>query len=527
MFAQNTLGLLHYDSTSYNGLTLFSPASYNETYLIDNCGNKLNSWANLEQPGMSCYLINDAQLLRSGRLLSSGFPSPGIGGVVEIKDWQNNTLWRYTIANDSIHAHHDIHPLDNGNVLVLVWEKHSRQEAILAGRDSNLLGSELWMEALVELKPIGQDSAEIVWYWSAWDHLIQDLDSTKSNYGIVSEHPEKININYLSPGQSANDPDWLHANGIDYNEHWKQIAISIRSFSEIWIIDHSTSSSEASSSSGGLYGKGGDLLYRYGNPASYNKGGFEDQKFIYQHSVQWIPKGYPYEGKLQVFNNRSGQDSSELVIFSPPQDLLGQYQLNANGVFGPDSFDFSMRRPDIYSAITSNFQVLPNGNMMAVAGSGGKVLEFSPNGDLLWSYINPVNVNGPMVQGDSPFQNMIFRATKYRFNDPVFDHVSWQNLGPIEQNPSASNCSVSYHNLGQTTSYSIEEIIVFEHDSKIFTNSEELIELTIYNTLGQFVTKGKASKSQGLLISRLATGVYIYQGDLNGQIISGTISKAF
>ena len=131
-----------------------------------------------------------------------------------------------------------------------------------------------------------------------------------------------------------------------------------------------------------------------------------------------------------------------------------------------------------------------------------------------------------MVQGDSPFQNMIFRATKYRFNDPVFDHVSWQNLGPIEQNPSASNCSVSYHNLGQTTSYSIEEIIVFEHDSKIFTNSEELIELTIYNTLGQFVTKGKASKSQGLLISRLATGVYIYHGDLNGQIISGTISTA-
>ena len=48
----------------------------------------------------------------------------------------------------------------------------------------------MWPDKIVELQPIGLDSANIVWEWKFWDHLIQDVDSNLVNYGIISMHPE-------------------------------------------------------------------------------------------------------------------------------------------------------------------------------------------------------------------------------------------------------------------------------------------------------------------------------------------------
>ncbi len=67
--------------------------------------------------------------------------------------------------------------------------------------------------------------------------------------------------------------DWLHTNSVDYNEEFDQIVVSVRHFSEIWVIDHSTTTAEAAGHSGGNSGKGGDLLYRWGNPEAYRSRG--------------------------------------------------------------------------------------------------------------------------------------------------------------------------------------------------------------------------------------------------------------
>ena len=50
----------------------------------------------------------------------------------------------------------------------------------------------------LEIKPTGKTSGEIVWEWHAWDHLVQDVDRALPNYGEVSEHPERIDVNYGS-----------------------------------------------------------------------------------------------------------------------------------------------------------------------------------------------------------------------------------------------------------------------------------------------------------------------------------------
>ena len=39
-----------------------------------------------------------------------------------------------------------------------------------------------------------------MWTWSLWDHLVQDYDKAKDNYGRIVEHPELFDINYCPPG---------------------------------------------------------------------------------------------------------------------------------------------------------------------------------------------------------------------------------------------------------------------------------------------------------------------------------------
>jgi len=252
-----TVGLFMNGERSYNGYTLFAPLNYYTTYLIDNDGYLVNSWDSDYEPGNTVYLLENGNLLRAADPWPDGNPyfnAGGKGGRVEEFTWDGTLAWEFEYASEQYLLHHDIEVLPSGNVLMIAWEYKSDDDALAAGRDPLLLdGNGLWPEHVIEVEPDADGSGgTIVWQWHVWDHLIQDYDFFKDNYGMVEDHPELIDLNYVH----RIGADWIHMNAIDYNEDFDQILLNTPFFKEFWVIDHSTTTGEAAGHTGGNSGMG-------------------------------------------------------------------------------------------------------------------------------------------------------------------------------------------------------------------------------------------------------------------------------
>lgn len=441
--AQQTVGLFLNDDMAFNGYTLFSPSSNSSVYLIDNCGFLINTWATPYNPGLGCYLLENGNLLRAARI-GSNFNGGGSGGRIEIYDWDNNLVWGYDYSTTDYHQHHDVEYLPNGNILVLAWEARSNVEAIAAGRNPANVNNAMWAERIVELEPVGVNQINVVWEWHVWDHLIQDFDPAQANFGVVADHPELIDIN----NNPSVNPDWLHFNALDYNPDLDQIIMSSRVLSEILIIDHSTTSAEAAGHTGGNSGKGGDFLWRWGNPENYDRGTAADKQLFGQHNPEWIPAGYPNEGKITVYNNgqgRPGGSYSTIEMIDPPMDVNGNYIISPGQPFEPtNAFWTYPDTPDLnfYSSNISGTHALPNGNILICEGRDGRYFEVDMTGTMHWEYINPVINSGPVSQGTNANQNSTFRCYRYAPDFPGFIGKDLTPGDPVEVNPWASTCTI-------------------------------------------------------------------------------------
>ncbi len=437
-----TVGLIKCQPGAFEGYTLFAPLESTNTYLIDMYGRLVHSWESDFTPALSAYLLENGNLLRAASLGSQGNPFfqgvHGQGGRVQIFEWDGTIVWDYMYSSERHLQNHDIEILPNGNILINAWERKTFEQAVAAGRDPNLLvDGELWPHHIIEVAPIGQTGGIIVWEWHVWDHLVQDYDPAKDNFGVVEDHPELVHINY------AKNPiaDWNHDNAIDYNKEFDQIIVSVSYFNEIWVIDHSTTTSEAAGHGGGKSGKGGDILYRWGNPRAYRAGDASDQKLFFQHDSQWIESGLPGEGNILIFNNgldRPGDDYSSVDEIIPPVDGLGRYSLTVGAAFGPDEAAWIYKKDnpaDFYSDYISGAHRLANGNTLICSGAKGLIFEVTAGKEVVWEYVNPVADQGPVVQGEAIpidpdegcWMNHVFRAYRYA---PDYPGLAGKDLTP-------------------------------------------------------------------------------------------------
>jgi hypothetical protein len=359
----------------------------------------------------------------------------GRGGVEEIA-WDGIVVWDYNYSTQ----HHDYERLPNGNVLMITRESKTYDEAVAAGRNPALVEEADGLRPLhiIEVAPTIPTGGTIVWEWHAWDHLIQDFDSSKTNYGVVADHPEWIDMNWAPNGSSS---DWHHTNAIHYNPDLDQIIVSIHAFSELWIIDHSTTTAEAAGQTGGNSGQGGDLLYRWGNPEAYRAGTAVDRMLFRQHDTQWIEPQLLGGDNILVFNNggadRPFTSVDEIV---PPVDGFN-YWLAPGFAYGPAETIWSYTAPvptDFHAVIISGAQRLPNGNTLINDGPHGTFFEVTPEGETVWKYISPVTGAGIVRQGDpipptpQGTANAVYRCYRYGPNHPGLDGKDLTPGDPIE-----------------------------------------------------------------------------------------------
>ncbi|MGB0896723.1 MAG: arylsulfotransferase family protein [Flavobacteriaceae bacterium] len=473
-----TIGLLYHSLESSEGYTLFTPSSNHEVFLVNNCGETVNQWTFNETPGLTCYLLENGNLLRAGR------------NYLETRDWDNNIVWSFNMQSAGYSQHHDIEPLPNGNVLCLLSRSYTKAEMIALGKDPNYIDDYFKLDEIVELQPNGINSAIEVWKWEFTNRFIQDYNPTKSNFGVVSEHPELIDINYNNL-----TTDIIHLNSINYNPILDQVLISARHMNEFYIIDHSTTTAEAAGHSGGLYGKGGDILYRWGNPAAYQQGTASDQRLFLQHDVRWIPTGYADEGKITVFNNGGyGALSQSSIHIITPDVISGVYQMQ-NSRFLPNEFEWSWQGSilgtSVHEARKSGTHALPNGNIMVCETGDGRISELKKDGTLVWSYKNPTGANGIIYNQNETNLNIndIFRGDKYPANYIGFNGKDLTPTGIIENENSVSTDCINSLDILESELQHITITNPVANNLLQFNTAVMLDLVTVYNLNGQVVAQ--------------------------------------
>lgn len=404
---------------------LFAPIQSNVTYLMDLQGQLVHQWRADSTPGCSVYLLSDGRLLRPMSLGDAEFPSGGCnGGRIELLDWDGRVLWSFDYSSADHQQHHDVRFLPNGHVLFVAWEKHSAGEALAAGRDPATIpaNGEIWVDHLVEVDPA---SNSIVWTWRLWDHLLPPGAN-------AADHPELVDPNAWATPQN----DWTHMNAVDYNPALDEVMVSVRNHSEIWVIDHGTTTAEAAGHTGGRRGRGGDLLYRWGNPVSY---GYPANRQLFgQHNAHWIETGLSGEGQILVFDNgdRSLRPFSRVVQLAPPLQSSALYDFDPESGFLPTApaWQWTANPPTaLFAAIISSAQRLASGDTLVCDGPAGHFFEITPAGDTTWSYLvtNTAGENSVLV----------FRATRYEPGYPALDGKTLTPQGPlrVELNPATTS----------------------------------------------------------------------------------------
>ncbi len=390
---------------------LFAPLRSDVTYLMDLQGQLVHQWTSDSSPACSVYLLEDGRLLRPRSLGQGSFPNAGCnGGRVEVVDWDGHVDWSYDYFGPDHQQHHDVRMMPNGHVLMIAWETRTAAEALAAGRDASTLPADgvIWVDHVIEVDPA---TDAIVWAWHAWDHLLPPGADR-------AEHPELIDPNAGALPQS----DWTHANAVAYNPGLDQVMVSVRNLSEIWVIDHSTTMEEAAGHAGGRSGRGGDLVYRWGNPANYGRPA--PQQIFGQHDAHWIDQGLPGAGQLLLFDNgdQARRPYSTAVQEQPTVGPDGNYAFDPEIGFLPAAPDWRyVADPpqSLFAKIVSSALRLPSGNTLLSDGPGGRFFEVTPDGQTVWSYtvMDAAGATGVLT----------FRAVRY---EPGFSGLTGKALTP-------------------------------------------------------------------------------------------------
>lgn len=515
-----TIGNTIYSEGNQDGYVLFAPLNGKSTYLIDKCGRKVQEWNSTYLPGAACKLGKDGKLYRTGSVHNTTFLNGGgNGGVLEIFSFNGQKEATYLFSDEKQVQHHDIFLMDNGNILLTLWQLKGKEDCLNVGKDISQMDQisqgVMWFEKVIEVKPIDSTKYDIVWSWEAFDHLVQDYNVKLSNYDTIRNAPHKIDINY-NPNDNP-QTNFIHFNSIDYNAETDQILLSARLFDEVWIIDHSTTTKEAATDKGGNSGQGGSLLYRWGNPYAYKTGDLADRKLFKQHNAHWVKNNETHNENIMIFNNGNGREPvnfSSVEIIKPPKKG-SSYVKGVSTAFGPATAYYEYTDTANYyffASYISGATFLDNGNLFISDGPAGRSVEVNDKKNVVWEYINPLSQNVVLDQGEDGENNPVFR---FEFYNEDFSGFKNQTLEPgkvIELNskePMLCEKFISIKDIPTNL-----KVVVYPNPSNgeiniMYPIKAETNNVEIYNSNGQIVHSIELLESNTTLqLEHLQRGMY-------------------
>lgn len=208
--------MYHDKSKTMPGYTLFSPARGRHADLIDANGQIVYQWRHPEG-------IQHLKWLSNGHLLVHALPpetgegQEHIGGCAAALfelDHNSNVVWEYRDP----YLHHDFQRLENGNTLVVRWDKLPADVTarVQGGHVAENDPEWMWGDAIREITPSG----EVVSEWRSWEHLSTD-------HHVKCPLESRKEWTHLNSLEVLPDGDWL---------------MSFRLTSTIAIVDRQTGS---------------------------------------------------------------------------------------------------------------------------------------------------------------------------------------------------------------------------------------------------------------------------------------------
>ena len=172
------------------GLTLFSPLNGKATYIIGLRGDVLHQWEHPLVNGTYAYLLDNGNLLWTGRLPEGPQHMGGRGGLFREYDWSGKVLWEHQPRRPAprfpppAERQHDLPRLGGG--AAGDREAHSRRARRHQHPDGCMYG-----DNILEITPEGKT----VWEW----HACRDMEVEK--YPLISNQlrDEFAHANAISP----------------------------------------------------------------------------------------------------------------------------------------------------------------------------------------------------------------------------------------------------------------------------------------------------------------------------------------
>jgi hypothetical protein len=393
-------GTTRYDpARAYNSFVLFTGGD-NIAHLIDLNGNSVHEWkdasghSTLIDPAVNGGKLGHVFLTLEmtegqGTDLVPGQVSRRIAKTVGELDWDGKVVWSFgdKAPGGAAQQHHDWARLPNGNTVVLA----NRVHPVKGFKQPQVLD-----DVIYEVDPAGN----VVWTWTASEHLgefgftPQELKLVRNS--AIADYFHVNNLKVVGPNR------WYAAG--DKRFHPDNLLLDARNANFIAVIDR----------------KSGKVVWTLGPhypPASADGQLAREvprpvDQISAQHDAHIIPEGLPGAGNLLVFDNqgvagyppapvpRTG-GSRVLEIDPIRKEIVWQYTGESSG--GPA---WSFRSTHISAA-----RRLPNGNTFIDEGQSGRLFQVTPDGEIVWEYVNPYFRTGKdPVTGRPTANNQLYRG---------------------------------------------------------------------------------------------------------------------